>query len=71
MDSFSKCVFVRAGKHTSVHDVHPIDMSGSVLCTGCAYVTIVPILEQHITIRVAWASCCCSDSSCTCSTAID
>ena len=23
MDSFSKCVFVRAGKHTSVHDVHP------------------------------------------------
>ena len=23
MDSFSKCVFVRAGKHTSVHDMHP------------------------------------------------
>ena len=23
MDSFLKCVFVRAGKHTSVHDVHP------------------------------------------------
>ena len=23
MDSSSKCVFVRAGKHTSVHDVHP------------------------------------------------
>ena len=23
MDSFSKCVFVKAGKHTSVHDVHP------------------------------------------------
>ena len=23
MDSFLKSVFVRAGKHTSVHDVHP------------------------------------------------
>ena len=23
MDSFLKCVFVRAGKHTSVHDMHP------------------------------------------------
>ena len=23
MDSFSKCVFVRAGKYTSVQDVHP------------------------------------------------
>ena len=23
MDSFSKCVFVGAGKHTSVHDMHP------------------------------------------------
>ena len=23
MDSFLKCVFVRARKHTSVHDVHP------------------------------------------------
>ena len=23
MDSFSKCVFVRAGKHTSVHYMHP------------------------------------------------
>ena len=23
MDSFLKCVFVREGKHTSVHDVHP------------------------------------------------
>ena len=23
MDSFSKCVFVGAGKHPSVHDVHP------------------------------------------------
>ena len=23
MDSFSKFVFVRAGKHTSVHDMHP------------------------------------------------
>ena len=29
MDSFLKCVFVRAGKHTSVHDVHPHSKNGN------------------------------------------
>ena len=29
MDSFLKCVFIRAGKHMSVHDVHPHSNDGS------------------------------------------
>ena len=36
MDSFSKCVFVRAGKHTSVHDVHPHSNVYDPLTTRCA-----------------------------------
>ena len=42
MDSFSKCVFVRAGKHTSVHDVHPHsnEISGCII-----YLEIIGIVQ--------------------------
>ena len=49
MDSFLKSVFVRAGKHTSVHDVHPHTTGAiyiiNIRCypgMGCAWVWGAP-----------------------------
>ena len=38
MDSVSKYVFVRAGKHTSVHDMHP--HSNVMLCSNVMFTSI-------------------------------
>ena len=63
MDSFSKCVFVRAGKHTSVHDVHPHSKSILMIVSGmlvssnflisvCMFIVSKALLISSVTLIV-------------------
>ena len=48
MDSFLKCVLVRAGKHTSVHDVHQHNVFH---CVFHSTIYLIISIKEHFVIK--------------------